>query len=206
MIEPHLKTLIVDILRGLKGYHDNFTIVNKAGYFYENGEKKRHDLGARRAALNVLLDKQLVSVEGNGRWRIAIENRYALEEFARELGVVNDTLPNLVYYDVETGTGLINGNSFALKKNNKKLFDLIFNSANTPVSRKVIWKAMGNRTNPKQNDQDSRELNEKISNLRKVCKTDASVITVNNDVTLKAEAYVYKNNRVEYRDITSSPL
>lgn len=206
MIEPHLKLLVADILRELKGYHDNFVIVDMVGYFYENGEKKRYDLRGRRTALDILIDKQLVGVEGKGRWRIAINNRYKLEKLARELGVVNDALPNLVYYDIETGSGFINGKSVTLKKTNKKLFDLLFNNANSFVSRKVIWKAMGNRTNPKQNDTDSHDLNEKISNLRKVCKTDASVIAVNDGVILKAEAYVYKNNRVEYREITSRPL
>lgn len=203
MLEPHLKLLIADILRKLKGYHDNFAIVDKSGHYYEGSEKKRYDSRARRAALEILLEQDLITVEGTGRWRIAIKNRYALEELARELGVTNDSLPNLVYYSIETGEGLINGKSIALKKTNKKLFDLLFNNAKSPVPRKFIWRAMGNRTNPKQNDQDSRELNAKISNLRKVCKTDASVIAVDDGITLKAEAHVYKNNRGGYRDIIS---
>lgn len=200
-LTPHLRLLVADILRRLHGYNDNFAIVDRFEARTTDGKQIKENQDMRKYALEALIHMELITVEGQGRWRIAIENRYALETLARELKVVNDTLPNLIFYDITTGNGLINGKPVSLKKLNKKLFDMLFTAPHNQVDRNAIWKALGNRVNIKANNIDSLVLNEKISNLRKACRTDASVIFIDKVVTLNAEIFVYKNNRVKYREI-----
>lgn len=120
-------------------------------------------------------------------FEIFVTNRYKLELLLAEtkwLGKPEDKrseapkIENLVYYDLKSGRGLVNGNPVYLRGRNKKVFKPLFEAAPNPVDKQSLKVPV--MTDHK--DYDTKyAMNDAFSALRKACKVDKTVIFLRED-------------------------
>lgn len=120
-------------------------------------------------------------------FEIFVTNRYKLELLLAEtkwLGELEEKrseapkIDNLVYYDLESGRGLVNGNPVFLRGRNKKVFKLLFSTAPEPVDKDSLKVAVltDHKDDPlKYATQDAFNL------VRKACKADKTLISLGQD-------------------------
>ena len=117
-------------------------------------------------------------------FEIFVTNRYKLELLLAETKWLTDEvdqiyenppprIDNLVYYDVTSGRGLVNGNPVYLKGRNKKLFKALFLAAPDSVNKKSLE---GIARHEHKSDPLKSAMNDSFSLLRKACKVDNTVI------------------------------
>jgi hypothetical protein len=190
--------LISQILRGLRSYTFNgpVTIYGPGNMPIELDPESDKDYEEFLIALNILVDQQIISFDQkvpNNRknnWRIhkrfiiTVINRYKLERLRSELQWLGNSednrsekpeVINLVYYDIKSGRGTVNGNKVYLKGRSKRLFRVLFNAAPNSVEKESLRGAVmyGHKYDPyKQAIQDA------FRDLRKACKVDSTVITL----------------------------
>ena len=117
-------------------------------------------------------------------FEIFVTNRYKLELLLAEtkwLGKAEDKrsespkIENIVYYDLKSGRGLVNGNPVYLRGRNKKVFKPLFEASPNPVDKQSLKGPV--MTNHK-DDPTKYAMNDAFSSLRKACKVDKTVITL----------------------------
>ncbi len=120
-------------------------------------------------------------------FEIFVTNRYNLELLLAEtkwLGKPEDRrseslkIENLVYYDLKSGRGLVNGNPVYLRGRNKKVFKPLFEVAPNPVDKQLL---KGPVMTDHKDDPIKYATNDAFSSLRKACKVDKAVITLGSD-------------------------
>lgn len=129
-------------------------------------------------------------------FEIFVTNRYKLDLLLAEakwLGEPKEErsdapkIDNLVFYDLKSGRGLVNGNAIYLRGRNKKLFKHLFVAAPDPVKKDLLLGAamIGHKYDDKKY-----AINDAFSALRSACKVDKSVISLSGDVgKLNAKAF-----------------
>lgn len=101
--------------------------------------------GAAIIELKFMEDCKYVAAGSSGDdYMVTIINRYAFEELLLTLQktdarltdydgydktIEDEAVPNLAYYDLDTGRGLVNGNAVYLRGRNKRLFKALFLAA-----------------------------------------------------------------------------
>ncbi len=120
-------------------------------------------------------------------FEIFVTNRYKLELLLAEtkwLGKPEDKrsddpkIDNLVYYDLKSGRGLVNGNPVFLRGRSKKVFKALFNAAPNTVDKPSL---KGPVMTGHKYDDTKYAMNDAFSALRKACKVDKSVIFLRED-------------------------
>lgn len=120
-------------------------------------------------------------------FEIFITNRYKLELLLAEtkwLGEAEDKrseapkIENLVYYDMKSGRGLVNGNPVYLRGRNKKVFKPLFELAPNPIDKQSL---KGPVMTDHRDDNTKYAMNDAFSSLRKACKVDKTVIFLRED-------------------------
>lgn len=190
--------LISQIARGLRSYTFNgpVNIYGPGNLPIELDPESDKDYEEFLKALNILVDQKIISYDqkfpntrrANRRIRkecvITVINRYKLERLRSELKWLGESedkrsdkpqVINLVYYDLKSGRGTVNGNKVYLKGRSKRLFRVLFNAAPNSVEKESLRGAVmyGHKYDPfKQAIQDA------FRDLRKACKVDSTVITL----------------------------
>jgi len=120
-------------------------------------------------------------------FEIFVTNRYKLELLLAEakwLGELEEKrseapeIDNLVYYDLESGRGLVNGNPVFLRGRNKKVFKPLFNAAPNPVDKESL---KGPVATDHKDDSLKYATQDAFNLLRKACKVDKTVISLGQD-------------------------
>lgn len=147
--------------------------------------------GAAIIELKFMEDYKYVAAGCSGDdYMVTIINRYAFEELFLTLqkidarltnydgydeSIEDETVPNLAYYDLDSGRGLVNGHAVYLKGRNKKLFKALFLAAPNVIDRATMEVIA--KTDHK-DDPIKYAINDAISALRKACGgVDNKVIT-----------------------------
>lgn len=185
--------IINRILNSLRDYTDNGPI-DAEGRFslgVMNNSGRGHDVDE---ILEILAKNKIVQYETNDKntgssYSVFVINRYKLELLRAEMkwladeidGIYENHVPqvdNLVYYDVKSGRGFVNGNKIYLKGRNKKLFNMLFATAPNPVDKKLLEgiARLGHKS-----DDLKYAMNDSFSLVRKACKVDKNVIFQRND-------------------------
>ncbi len=144
-----------------------------------------------------------VAAGSNGHdYMVTIINRYAFEELlltlqnidARltnydgyDISIENETVPNLAYYDIDSGRGIVNGNVVNLKGRNKKLFNALFLATPTAIDRATVERIakIGHKDDPIKY-----AVNDAFSAVRKACGgVDKTVITQVGGYRLNAKVF-----------------
>lgn len=194
------------IVHQLNGYADNRPVVVSDKDEYGNPNNKRFIMdrlmclkwlaeGAAIIELKYLDEYKYIPIDSNSDdYMVTIINRYAFEELLLALqkidarqtdydgydkSIEDEAVPNLVYYDIDSGRGLVNGNVVNLKrrngKRNKKLFDALFLAAPSSIDRETIER-IAKIDHP--DDSIKYAVNDAFSSLRKACGgVDKTVIT-----------------------------
>lgn len=131
-----------------------------------------------------------IGMQDEDGYSVSVINRYIFEDVMRELSqmnakltnyegydksIDNETTPNMVYYDMITGRGLVNGRSVNLTGRNKSLFKELFLAAPNSIPDSTFVKIAKSYSHDTLGDKYAR--NDAISALRKACKkADNSVI------------------------------
>jgi len=153
--------------------------------------------GATIIDLEHMEDFTHVAVGSNGHdYMVTIINRYAFEELLLTLqkidarltnydgydkSIENETVPNLAYYDIDSGRGIVNGNVVNLKGRNKKLFNALFLAAPTAIDIAKI----GHKDDPIKY-----AVNDAFSAIRKACGgVDKTVIAQVGGYRLNAKVF-----------------
>lgn len=117
-------------------------------------------------------------------FEIFVINRYKLELLLAEtkwLGEQEEKrskapkIDNLVYYDLKSGRGLVNGNTVYLRGRNKKVFKHLFETAPNAVNRDLL---QGAAMISHRDDDKKYAINDAFSALRKACKVNKTVISI----------------------------
>lgn len=87
-------------------------------------------------------------------------------------------IENLVYYDLKSGRGLVNGNPVYLRGRNKKVFKPLFEVAPNPVDKQLL---KGPVMTDHKDDPIKYATNDAFGSLHKACKVDKAVITLGSD-------------------------
>lgn len=179
-----LKYTLRNIRRELKGYGDNKTTIpiGSPG----TARVPFEEYAELAWSLEYLAEENIITyAETENDCSIEIINRYQLELLNLELEDEQFDLPNLVYYQPTTGRGFVNGRAIKLTGRSKGLFDALFVVAPESVDRKTLLKLA---TVGKYKDALSQYVvSEAFSSLRSACKTDATVIMLNDSGRLNAE-------------------
>lgn len=138
--------------------------------------------GASIIELKNMEEFKYVAAGSNGHdYMVTIINRYAFEELLLTLqkidarltnydgydkSIEDETVPNLAYYDLDSGRGLVNGNVVFLRGRNKKLFKALFLAAPHAVDRETIKQIALYKH---QTDDVKIAINDAFSALRKAC-------------------------------------
>ncbi|HSX30971.1 MAG TPA: hypothetical protein VLE99_03575 [Candidatus Saccharimonadales bacterium] len=146
--------------------------------------------GAQVIDLKYAEDYKYVLAGSNGHdYLVTILNRYVFEELLLALQKIHarltdydgynksidgESVPNLVYYDIESGRGLVNGQKVYLQDRNKRLFNELFKAAPNFVGRNALLKIT--RTGNYKDDPSMYVVSEAFNLLRNACKADSSVI------------------------------
>lgn len=114
-------------------------------------------------------------------YMVTIINRYAFEELLLALqkidarlsnydgydkSIEDETVPNLAYYDLDSGRGIVNGHVVYLKGRNKKLFKALFLAAPHPIDRETVKRIALYKHST---DDAKIAVNDAFSSLRKAC-------------------------------------
>lgn len=163
--------------------------------------------GAAIIELKYLDDFKHIPIGSNGHdYMVTIINRYAFEDLLLALqkidarlsnydgydkSIEDETVPNLVYYDIDTGRGIVNGNVVNLLrrngKRNKKLFDALFLAAPNSIGRETVERIA--KIDHK-DDSLKYAINDAFSALRKACGgVDNTVITQVGGYKLNAKVF-----------------
>ena len=159
--------------------------------------------GATIIDLKYMEDLTCVAAGSNGHdYLVTIINRYAFEELLLTLqkidarltnydgydkSIENETVPNLAYYDIDSGRGIVNGNVVNLKGRNKKLFNALFLAAPTAIDRATVERIakIGHKDDPIKY-----AVNDAFSAVRKACGgVDKTVITQVGGYRLNAKVF-----------------
>lgn len=207
------------ILRGLRGYTDNGPIgVNGPGRLRTGIDAEGDpDYETFINVLNTLANHKIIlftfpwpNYKGPNRGNfkevsVFATNRYKLELLNAELKWLGERedkrseaphTENLVYYDVKSGRGLVNGNKVYLKGRNKKLFNALFATAPNSVDKKSLEgiARLGHKS-----DSLKYAMNDSFSLVRKACKVDNTVIVQQSDsAKLNAKVYPLTIQQIEY--------
>ena len=181
------------ICNQLNGFADNRPVVVRDKDEYSNPNNKDFIMnrlmclkwlaeGAAIIELKYLDDYQYIPINSNGDdYMVTIINRYAFEELllalqkidARhtnydgyETTIENETVPNLVYYDLDSGRGLVNGNVVNLRGRNKRLFKALFLAAPNTIDRETVERIA---KYDHKDDPIKYAVNDAFSSLRKAC-------------------------------------
>lgn len=127
-------------------------------------------------------DYKYVAAGSDGHdYMVTIINRYAFEELlltlqktdARlnnydgyEKSIEDETVPNLAYYDLDSGRGIVNGHVVKLSGRSKKLFNVLFLAAPNTIDRATVERIAKFRH---QDDPIKYAVNDAFSALRKAC-------------------------------------
>lgn len=120
-------------------------------------------------------------------FEIFVTNRYKLELLLAETKWLSEPeakrseapkIDSLVYYDLKSGRGLVNGNPVFLRGRNKKVFKPLFEAAPDPVDKQTL---KGPVMTDHKDDDTKYAMNDAFSALRKACKVDKSVIFLRED-------------------------
>jgi hypothetical protein len=154
------------------------------------------DEGAKIIDLKHMEDFQYVAAESNGHdYMVTIINRYAFEELlltlqkidARlsdyhgyDVSIEDETVPNLAYYDLDSGRGIVNGHVVKLTGRNKKLFNALFLAAPNTIDRATVERIakIGHKDDPIKY-----AVNDAFSAVRKACGG------INNTVIIQVGGY-----------------
>lgn len=147
--------------------------------------------GAAIIDLKHMEDFVYVAAGSDGHdYMVTIINRYAFEELLLTLqkidarltnydgydkSIEDETVPNLAYYDSETGRGIVNGHVVKLGGRNKKLFNALFLAAPNKIDRATVERIakFGHKDDPLKY-----AVNDAFSAIRKACGgVDNTVIT-----------------------------
>lgn len=159
--------------------------------------------GATIIDLKHMEDFTYVATGSNGHdYMVTIINRYVFEELLLTLqkidarltnydgydkSIENETAPNLAYYDIDSGCGIVNGNVVNLKGRNKKLFNALFLAAPTAIDRATVERIakIGHKDDPIKY-----AVNDAFSAIRKACGgVDRTVITQVGGYRLNAKVF-----------------
>lgn len=206
------------IVQQLSGLADNRPVVVSDKDEYSNPNNKAFMMdrlmclkwlaeGAAIIELKYLDEFEYIPFDSNGDdYLVTIINRYAFEELLLALQKINArqtnydgyeksiedaSVPNLVYYDIDSGRGLVNGNVVNLKRRNgkrsKKLFDALFLAAPNPIDRETVERIA--KIDHK-DDPIKYAVNDVFSSLRKACGgVDKTVIAQVGGYRLNANVY-----------------
>jgi len=138
--------------------------------------------GATIIDLKYMEDFKYVVAGSNGHdYMVTIINRYAFEELLLTLqkvdasltnydgydkSIEDETVPNLAYYDLDSGRGIVNGHVVYLRGRNKKLFKALFLAAPHPIDRETV-KSIALYKHSK--DDAKIAVNDAFSSLPKAC-------------------------------------
>lgn len=139
--------------------------------------------------LKYMEDFTHVPIGSNGEdYMVTITNRYAFEELLLALqkmdaqltnydgydrSIDDEIVPNLAYYNTNTGRGIVNGNTVYLRGRNKRLFNALFLAAPNSIDKTLLE---GIAKVGHKNDPLKYAMNDAFSAVRKACKVDNSVI------------------------------
>lgn len=163
--------------------------------------------GATIIELKYLDEFKYIPINSNGDdYMVTIINRYAFEELLLALQKIDarmnkydgydktiddETVPNLVYYDIDSGRGIVNGNVVNLKRRNgkrsKKLFDSLFLAAPNSIDRETVERIakIDHKDDPLKY-----AVNDAFSTLRKACGgVDSTVIAQIGGYRLNAKVF-----------------
>lgn len=162
--------------------------------------------GAEIIDLQYMENSKYVLPGSNGHdYRVTILNRYVFEDLLLSLqkiqarsnnydgvgkDIENAALPNLAYYDTDSGRGLVNGQKVFLQDRNKRLFNELFKATPKFVSRNALLKIA--RSRQYKDDPSMYVVSEAFNLLRKACKVDSTVIEVdkeNGSARLNAKSF-----------------
>ncbi len=159
--------------------------------------------GAAIIELKHMEDFEYTAAGSDGHdYMVTIINRYAFEELLLTLqkidarltnydgydeSIEDEAVPNLAYYDLDSGRGIVNGHVVYLRGRNKRLFKALFLAAPNVIDRatmEVIAKI------DHKNDAVKYAVNDAISALRKACGgVDNTVITQVGGYRLNAKVF-----------------
>lgn len=135
--------------------------------------EKDHDDQKRKSDLyGALKQKDPIAAVAKLRPDYYGDKQFNPLELAKELSVAyvrtfhDDGEPGIIEYNPFSGKGSLNGRPVNLRGVNKRIFTLLSNNVNKPLSKGAVWRAAGRRGNP-QDTNDNIELNTYITNLRR---------------------------------------
>lgn len=159
--------------------------------------------GAAMVDLKYMEDFDHVAAGSDGHdYMVTIINRYAFEELlltlqkidARltnydgyEKSIEDEAVPNLAYYDLDSGRGIVNGHVVKLSGRNKKLFNALFLAAPTAIDRATVERIakVGHKDDPIKY-----AVNDAFSAIRKACGgVDNAVISQIGGYRLNAKVF-----------------
>jgi hypothetical protein len=211
--------MIRTILKGLRGYTDNGPIGLNGPSRLRTGidAVSDPDYEVFMKVLNTLANNKILlfifpypNYKGPswGSFKeisVFVTNRYKLELLYSELKWLGEPkdkrseaphAENLVYYDVKSGRGMVNGNKVYLKGRNRKLFNVLFSTAPNTVDKKSLEgiARLGHKS-----DSLKYAMNDSFSLVRKACKVDNTVIVQQSDsAKLNAKTYPLSIQQIEY--------
>lgn len=213
MSEALLDTMYA-ISHQLSGYADNRPVAVSDKDEYGNPNNKAFMMdrlmclkwlaeGAAIIELKYLDDFKYIPIDSNGDdYMVTIINRYAFEELhlalqkidARQTNydgydksIEDETVPNLAYYDTDSGRGLVNGNVVNLKGRSKRLFKALFLAAPNTIDRDTVERIA---KFDHKDDPIKYAVNDAFSSLRKACGgVDKTVIAQVGGYRLNAKVF-----------------